>query len=66
VRTSGWSGAISARLFLLAALLKENNLSLRDVVLMLLRPAGWRFFYCRREEIAAVILGWRMRTGVRQ
>jgi hypothetical protein len=54
------------RLLLLAALLKENNLSLRDIVLMLRRPAGWRFFYNRREEIAAVILGWRIRTGVRQ
>ncbi len=54
------------RLFLLAALLKENNLSLRDLGLMLGRPAGWRFLYCRREEIAAIILGWRLRTGVRQ
>jgi hypothetical protein len=54
------------RLLLLAALLKENNLSLRDTIGMLLRPAGWRFFYNRREEIAAVILGWRIRTGVRQ
>jgi hypothetical protein len=54
------------RLLFLAALLKENNLSLRDAIGMLLRPAGWRFFYNRREEIAAVILGWRIRTGVRQ
>jgi hypothetical protein len=54
------------RWLLLAGLLKENNLSLRDAALMLLRPAGWRFFYSRREEIIAVLLGWRIRTGVRQ
>jgi hypothetical protein len=54
------------RLLFLAALLKENNLSLRDAIRMLLRPAGWRFFHSRREEIAAVILGLKMRTGVRQ
>jgi hypothetical protein len=54
------------RLLLLAALLKENNLSLRDTIRMLVRPAGWRFFYNRREEIAAVIVDRKIRTGVRQ
>jgi hypothetical protein len=54
------------RLLLLAALLKENNLSPRDALRMLVRPAGWRFLYNRREEITAVVLGRRFRTGVRQ
>jgi hypothetical protein len=54
------------QLLLLAALLKENNLSPRDALRMFVRPGGWRFLYNRREEIAAVVLGRRFRTRVRQ
>ena len=54
------------RLFLLAGLLKENNLSPRDAIRMVLRADGWRFLYSRREEIAGILLGWKFHTGLRQ
>ncbi|HKV40105.1 MAG TPA: MBL fold metallo-hydrolase [Blastocatellia bacterium] len=45
------------RLFLLAGVLLENRLAPRDLLRMLVSPAGWKFFINRREEIKWVLLG---------
>jgi L-ascorbate metabolism protein UlaG (beta-lactamase superfamily) len=51
------------QLMMLAGLLLENRLALRDVVRMLVTPQGWRFFLNRREEIIWTLLGRRFRAG---
>jgi len=48
---------------MLAGLLMENRLTLRDMLRMFLRPCDWSFFFHRREEIAAILTGRRFVAG---
>ena len=48
---------------MLAGLLMENRLAVKDVVRMILSPAGWAFFLNRREEILAILLGRHFGAG---
>lgn len=51
------------RRIMLAGLLMENRLTLRDILRMLLRPRDWSFFLHRREEIAAMLADRHVTAG---
>jgi L-ascorbate metabolism protein UlaG (beta-lactamase superfamily) len=48
---------------MLAGLLLENRLALKDLIRMLVMPRGWSFLLHRREEILAILLGRRFGAG---
>jgi hypothetical protein len=48
---------------MVAELLLENRLAVRDVMRMLITLRGWRFFLNRREECIAILLSGRFVAG---